>query len=73
MSADLPEPVVPGPVLVIGCGLIGTSVALGLSDLGVRVHLRDARPAFADLPDRRALGQAFAGIAAPRAAATMRR
>lgn len=49
MSADLPEPVVPGPVLVIGCGLIGTSVALGLSDLGVRVHLRDARPANVEL------------------------
>ncbi len=34
-----------GPVLVIGCGLIGTSVALGLSAKGVRVHLRDQNPA----------------------------
>jgi prephenate dehydrogenase len=41
MSAD-PDAVVPGPVLVIGCGLIGTSVALALRDLDVPVHLRDA-------------------------------
>lgn len=30
------------PVLVIGCGLIGTSVALGLVEHGVQVHLVDA-------------------------------
>ncbi|MBC9224705.1 prephenate dehydrogenase [Aeromicrobium sp. 636] len=42
MSAPLPDAVVPGPVLVIGCGLIGTSVALALRDLDVPVHLRDA-------------------------------
>lgn len=33
-----------GPVLVIGCGLIGTSIALGLTERGVPVHLRDAKP-----------------------------
>ena len=30
-----------GPVLVVGCGLIGTSVALALRELDVAVHLRD--------------------------------
>lgn len=34
-----------GPVLVIGCGLIGTSVALALRQLDIEVHLDDARPA----------------------------
>lgn len=42
MSAESPDAVVPGPVLLVGCGLIGTSVALALRDLGVQVHLRDA-------------------------------
>lgn len=35
---------VPGPVLVIGSGLLGTSVGLGLRHLGVPVDLRDASP-----------------------------
>lgn len=35
---------VPGPVLVVGCGLIGTSVALGVRELGVSVHLQDLDP-----------------------------
>ena len=34
-----------GPVVVIGCGLIGTSVALALREQGIGVHLDDARPA----------------------------
>jgi prephenate dehydrogenase len=33
-----------GPVLVIGCGLIGTSVGLALRHRGVTVHLRDEDP-----------------------------
>lgn len=45
MSAELPAALVPGPVLVIGCGLLGTSVALALSERGTQVHLRDVRPA----------------------------
>ncbi|MFD1860901.1 prephenate dehydrogenase [Aeromicrobium camelliae] len=35
---------VPGPVLVVGCGLIGTSVALGLRARDVEVHLQDLDP-----------------------------
>lgn len=38
-----------GPVLVIGCGLIGTSAALALREHGIDVHLRDARPATVEL------------------------
>lgn len=32
------------PTVVIGCGLIGTSIALGLRAQGIDVHLRDADP-----------------------------
>lgn len=32
------------PTVVIGCGLIGTSIALGLRGHGIDVHLRDADP-----------------------------
>ena len=35
----------PTPVLIVGCGLIGTSVALALREHGVEVYLDDARPA----------------------------
>ncbi|WP_375003449.1 prephenate dehydrogenase [Aeromicrobium sp. CTD01-1L150] len=38
MTAVLP------PTLVVGCGLIGTSVALGLRSHGIDVHLVDADP-----------------------------
>ena len=34
----------PGPVAVVGCGLIGTSVALGLRRVGVEVLLSDTDP-----------------------------
>ncbi|MBW9204947.1 prephenate dehydrogenase [Mumia sp. zg.B53] len=34
----------PGPVLVVGCGLVGTSLALALTRSGAEVHLRDTRP-----------------------------
>lgn len=34
----------PDPVLIVGCGLIGTSVALGLRARGVDVHLTDLDP-----------------------------
>ena len=33
------------PTLVVGCGLIGTSVALALREHGIDVHLRDHDPA----------------------------
>lgn len=48
MSAVLSEPI-PGPVLVIGCGLIGTSVALALRERGVEVHLRDTSATHVEL------------------------
>lgn len=34
-----------GPVRIVGAGLLGTSIGLGLSDLGVQVSLEDASPA----------------------------
>lgn len=40
---------VPDPVLVVGCGLIGTSVALALRSAGHQVHLRDANSANVEL------------------------
>ncbi|GAA1729327.1 prephenate dehydrogenase [Aeromicrobium alkaliterrae] len=39
----------PGSALVVGCGLIGTSVALALTARGVDVHLRDAVPGVAEV------------------------
>ncbi|MFT4298111.1 MAG: prephenate dehydrogenase [Aeromicrobium sp.] len=39
----------PGTALVVGCGLIGTSVALALSVRGTTVHLRDATPGVAEV------------------------
>lgn len=48
----------PGPVLVIGCGLIGTSVALALTDAGATVHLEDIRPANVEMAASRGAGSA---------------
>lgn len=48
----------PGSVLVIGCGLIGTSVALALTEAGVAVHLDDIRPANVELAVSRGAGTA---------------
>jgi prephenate dehydrogenase len=45
----VPVPPVPGTAVVIGAGLIGTSVALALSARGTRVWLSDADPAVARL------------------------
>ena len=47
-----------GPVLVIGCGLIGTSLALALREQGVQVHLQDAVPANVELAASRGAGSA---------------
>jgi prephenate dehydrogenase len=43
-----------GPVLVVGAGLIGTSVAMALSREGVAVHLRDVDPTVAHVAASRA-------------------
>ncbi len=39
----------PDRALIVGCGLIGTSVALALSNRGVTVHLRDVVPGVAEV------------------------
>lgn len=46
----------PGPVLVIGCGLIGTSIALALTETGAEVHLDDIRAANLELAASRGAG-----------------
>ncbi|HEX2177070.1 MAG TPA: prephenate dehydrogenase [Nocardioidaceae bacterium] len=49
-----------GPVLVIGCGLIGTSVGLALRHRGVPVHLQDKDPQVARTAAERGAGDAAA-------------
>lgn len=39
--SDVGEPTVPGPVLIIGAGLLGTSIGLALTSQGISVLLRD--------------------------------
>ena len=46
------------PTLVVGCGLIGTSVALGLRAQGITVHLSDADPRHVELAVQRGAGAA---------------
>jgi len=46
------------PVLVIGCGLIGTSLALALTEQGRTVHLADAVPTNVELAVSRGAGSA---------------
>lgn len=46
-----------GPVLVIGCGLIGTSVGLALRAHGVDVVLHDAQPANVEVAASRGAGR----------------
>jgi prephenate dehydrogenase len=43
-----------GPVLVVGAGLIGTSVAMALTREGIDVHLRDVDPTIAHVAASRA-------------------
>ena len=52
MSDALPE-----PVLIVGCGLIGTSVALALRSHGIEVYLDDARPATVEVAVSRGAGK----------------
>ena len=48
-TEGLPDGVLPSSALVVGCGLIGTSLALALRTRGVDVHLRDAVPGVAEV------------------------
>ncbi len=47
-----------GPVLVMGCGLIGTSIALALTEAGVTVHLQDILETNVELAVARGAGTA---------------
>jgi prephenate dehydrogenase len=58
MTSAPDAPVVGGPVLVIGCGLIGTSLALALREHGVAVHLADAVAAHVEMAASRGAGTA---------------
>lgn len=55
----------PGPVLVIGCGLIGTSVGLALRAHDVDVLLLDALPANVEVAVSRGAGRAFTDDVVP--------
>jgi len=54
-----PEPAGPGRVLVVGAGLIGTSVALALAGRGVDVRLDDVDPARVRLAAELGAGRAY--------------
>lgn len=47
-----------GPVLVLGCGLIGTSLAMALTEAGVEVHLDDILDSNVELAVARGAGTA---------------
>lgn len=47
----------PEPVLIVGCGLMGTSVALALREHDVEVYLEDARPANVEVAVSRGAGK----------------
>ncbi|MCW2824085.1 MAG: prephenate dehydrogenase, partial [Aeromicrobium sp.] len=49
----------PGPVLIIGCGLIGTSAGLALRSHDIDVLLLDALPANVEVAASRGAGRAF--------------
>ena len=57
----VPGPPAPGTAVVIGAGLIGTSVALALSARGTRVWLSDADPAAARLARDIGAGELLTG------------
>ena len=57
LGSVLPGGVIPEPVLIVGCGLMGTSVALALREHGIEVYLDDARPANIELAVSRGAGK----------------
>lgn len=54
-----------GPVKIVGSGLIGTSIGLALSQLGVRVLLTDSSPAIVNLSVDFGAGEKFAAGVEP--------
>ncbi|WP_456697083.1 prephenate dehydrogenase [Aeromicrobium sp. P5_D10] len=56
MTAASPD-ALPGPVLVVGCGLIGTSVGLALRAHDVDVLLQDSLPANVEVAQSRGAGR----------------
>ncbi|MCW2789711.1 MAG: prephenate dehydrogenase [Aeromicrobium sp.] len=64
MTAIAPD-ALPGPVLVIGCGLIGTSVGLALRAHDVEVLLLDELPANVEVAESRGAGRAFVDDVVP--------
>ncbi|MGH3359107.1 MAG: prephenate dehydrogenase [Nocardioidaceae bacterium] len=53
-------PSLTGPVLIVGCGLMGTSVGLALRRRGVEVYLEDLRPSHVQVAESRGAGSAAA-------------
>ena len=64
-SAPVSASVVPASAVVVGTGLIGTSIALALAERGVRVWLADADPAAVRLAADLGAGQPLAGDGVP--------
>lgn len=56
-GSAVPGSALPAPVLIVGCGLIGTSIALALREHGVEVYLDDARPANVEVAVSRGAGK----------------
>jgi prephenate dehydrogenase len=54
-----------GSALIVGTGLMGTSVALALRDVGVEVHLRDRDPAAAELASALGAGAVWTADSPP--------
>jgi prephenate dehydrogenase len=64
-QADASTGSLEGPVLVVGAGLIGASVAMALSRAGVETYIRDVVPAVAHVASSRGGGSDLEPTAAP--------
>ena len=64
-QADASTGSLDGPVLVVGAGLIGASVAMALSRAGVETYIRDVVPAVAHVAASRGAGSDLEPMEAP--------